>query len=267
MAIVYMNGVVTNGDMLTNTTGADLIANQFTILGGKCVKAADAIVSGAIGGFENLTGKQARISTFVSGEATFATANLPVYWKPATGEFSNTATVGYYHVGYGKAPIASGVLDINFIEPEIVASDVATLQGIVEGITAESGIWFKRTATLTAAAAGTAVNVLTAADVGSKTAYVMGAFLKVDGATAWTDSTGTVVKIQDTAASPVTGITYAKAQLTGNAILTFSSTGVTIGDPVAEGTGFTATKGLDIIADSNFDAGSDIKVTVFGYLA
>ena len=119
----------------------------------------------------------------------------------------------------------------------------------------------------TAATAGTAVHILTDAEVGSKKAYVTGAILKVDGATAWTDSTGTVVTVQDTNGSPVVGLTYAKAQLTGNAVLVLGSTGVTIGDAVSDGSGFTAAKGLDIIADSNFDAGSDIKVTVFGFIA
>lgn len=267
MATIYTEYESENGSRLQNMTGGDLIENQFVVMGGKCLKATEAIASLAVGGFEKLAGKKVQADTFVAGEATWATGELPVYWKPATGEFSNTSTVGYYLVGYTKEAKTGASVTFNCVDPVIVASDVATLQGIVEGVTAESGVWFKRTATLTSAAAGTAVPVLTDADVGSKTAYIMGAFLKVDGATAWTDADGTVVTVQDTADIPVVGLTYAKANLTGNAVLAPGMTGVTIGDPIAEGAGFTATKGISVVADSNFDAGSDIKVTIFGYLA
>lgn len=271
MATIYTEYESENGTLLQNITGGDLIKDQFVVMGGKCLKATEAIASLAFGGFEKLDGKKVQADALVAGENTWATGELPVYWKPSTGEFSNNATIGYYLVGYTKKANRGASITFNVVDPVIVASDVAsdvaTLQGIVEGITAKSGVWFKRTATLTSAAAGTAVHVLTAADVGTKTAYIMGAILKVDGATAWTDSTGTIVKIQDTADTPVVGLTYAKAQLTGNAVLVPGMTGVTIGDPVAEGSGFTAAKGLDIIADANFAAGDNIKITIFGYLA
>jgi len=267
MALIYTQSEPATGNRAQNMSGAAVVQNQFLVMAGKCLKATEDIASLAVGGFENLLGKIVQADTFVTGESTWATGELPVYWKPSTGEFSNTATVGYYLVGYTKEAKASTWVTFEVVAPVIVASDVATLQTVVEGITAQSGTWFKRTATLTSAAAGTAVHVLTAADVGSKTPFVMGAILKVDGADAWTDTTGTVVKLQDTADTPVVGFTYAKEQLTANAVLTLASTGVTIDDPVAEGNGFTAEKGLDVIADSDFDAGSDIKITVFGYLA
>lgn len=100
-----------------NTTGADLIQNQFTVIGGKCLKACEAIASGSVGGFEKLRDKIISVSTFVTGEAAFAAANLAVYWKPSTGEFSNTSTTGYYLVGYGVAAAAGGVLDVEICEP------------------------------------------------------------------------------------------------------------------------------------------------------
>lgn len=267
MSTIYSKMPNGDGERIYNMSGADLVANEFTVFGGKALKAMEAIASTAIGSFEDLVGKVVSADDFVTGEDAFATAEAAVYWKPATGEFSNLATVGYYKVGYVKEPKTSTWLNFTCVAPTIVSTDVSDLETIVTGITAEAGIPFRKTATLTSAAAGTAVHVLTDADVGSKTAYLMGAILKVDGTTAWTDSTGTIVKVQDTNGTPVVGLTYAKAQLTGNAVLVLGSTGVTIGDAVAEGTGFTAAKGLDIIADANFAAGDNIKITVFGYMA
>lgn len=105
------------GGRYVNSTGAALVKNEFVVLGGKCLKACEAIADGAVGGFEKLRDKIISASTFVSGEATFATANLAVYWKPSTGEFSNTSTTGYYLIGYGVAAIASGVIDVEVCTP------------------------------------------------------------------------------------------------------------------------------------------------------
>ena len=267
MAIIYTEYESENGSRLQNITGGDLIEGQFVVMGGKCLKATEAIAPFAVGGFEKLAGKKVQSDAVVAGENTWATGELPVYWKPSTGEFSNNPTIGYYLVGYTKQAKTGASVTFNCVDPVIVASDVATLQGIVEGITAKAGIPFRKTATLTAADAGTAVHVLTDADVGSKTAYLLGAILKVDGPTAWTDDNAAIVKIQDTNGTPVVGLTYAKAELKGNAVLVLGSAGVTIGDAVADGTGFTAAKGLDIIADANFAAGDNIKVTIYGYMA
>lgn len=128
---------------------------------------------------------------------------------------------------------------------------------------------FVRTAQLTAAAAAaTPVHVLTAADVGAgRKAFVTGMLLNVGGATAWTDDTGTVVALQDTADTPVNLLSAAKAQLTGNANLGLLSTGVTLGAPILTGVGATAAKGIDIVADDDFTAGSTINVTVFGFIS
>ena len=267
MATISVIGEPATGERLYNTSGADLVKNQALVMAGKFLKACDAVVSGAIGGFENLTGKIIQVADFTTGEATFATANLAVYWNPADGKFSNNSTAGYSLIGYGKAAIASGVLTVECVQPVLIPASLVDVEADITEIKSLAGIPFYQTATLTAAGAGTAVHILTDAEVGSKKAYVTGAILKVDGATAWTDSTGTIVKVQDTNGAPVVGLTYAKAQLTGNAILVLGSTGVTIGDAVAEGSGFTAAKGLDIIADANFAAGDSIKITVFGFIA
>ena len=243
---------------LINTSGADLAVNEFALLGTTPAIAEEAVVSGAAGGF--LLGGNGAVfqaSTFVTGEGTFATGNAPVYWDPTSKKFSDTKTAGYYLVGYVVEVLSSGVIRFSAFGKAVEITEKDTIQ---------TGAWFKRTATLTSAAAATAVHLLTDADVGSKTAYVMGAFVKVNGSTAWTDTTATVVKVQDTADTPVVGATIAKAGLTANACLTLESSNVTIGDPVALGTGFTAEKGIDVVADAVFAAGSDLEVTIFGYI-
>jgi hypothetical protein len=123
------------------------------------------------------------------------------------------------------------------------------------------------TATLTAAAAATPVPVIPAASVGAgKKIYVTDVILTVNGATAWTDVTATVVNLQDTADTPVVLSTYAKAGLTGNATLGTLGSNITPGTPLRTGVGLTTAKGLDIAADANFAAGSNIIVTVVAFI-
>lgn len=243
---------------LNNTTGADLVAEEFCLIGAKPAVSQEAIASGADGGFVSggNVGVHVNTNQMVSGEATFGTANASVYWDNTEKKFSDTATAGYYKVGQVKEVLSNGAIVFNMY-------DIATVVGVPE----LSGAWFKKTATLTAAAAATAVHLLTDAEVGTKTAFVMGALVKVNGATAWTDATATIVKVQDTAGTPVVGLTVAKAGLTANALLTIGTANVTVGDAIALGTGFTAAKGIDVVADAVFAAGSDLEVTIFGYIA
>lgn len=126
---------------------------------------------------------------------------------------------------------------------------------------------FTVTASLTAAAAGTPVHVLPAASVpAGKKAYITEVLLNVNGGTAWTDLTATVVKLQDTAASPVVGVTIPKALLLGNALVSLFTATLTLATLILRGTGFTTAKGIDIVADANFAAGSDIYVTISGVI-
>ncbi len=311
---------------LVNSTGVALVVDEFTVMRGHGLVAAEAIASLAEGALANADGCEMQVADFVTAEGTFGAADLPVYWDPVTKKFSHLSTVGYWIIGYSKgAKSGAGVLEVICHEPIYVSDGISTLgtalsnhigdtadahdasaisildsaerftateveaalaelagsgrttetvkanAAAIAAVKAHAGTPFRKTGTLTSAAAATAVHLLTAAEVaaigaGAK-AYILGAILKVDGGTGWSDSTGSVVTIQDDNGTPVVALTYAKAQLTGNAVLVLASTGVTIGDPVAEGTGLTAAKGIDIIADSNFDAGDSIKVTVFGYIA
>lgn len=267
MATIYTEYESEVGSRLQNMTGGDLIENQFVVMGGKCLKATEAIASLAVGGFEKLYGKKAQADTFVAGEATWATGELPVYWKPATGEFSNTSTIGYYLVGYTKEAKTGSSVTFNIVDPVIVASDVATLQGIVEEITELSGRAFVKTVTLTSALATTPVSIVANADVtGTKKVYITDVMVRVNGAANWA-GTGTVVTIKDTNGAAVTAVSLAKAQLTANTTLFKHSTGVTLAPPVLLGTGLTAAKGIVIVADGTFEtSGSDLVVTVVGYI-
>jgi hypothetical protein len=46
----------------------------------------------------------------------------------------------------------------------------------------------------------------------------------------------------------------------------FGSNGVTLGDGIKEGTGMTPAKGLEIVGDDVFSAGSDLIVTITGFI-
>jgi hypothetical protein len=267
MSTVYIEKVEAESLRLTNTSGGNLAQFQFVAMAGKSLVADEAILSTAIGGLTDVCGMVIQIADYVTGETTFGTANAAVYWDPATGSFSNTLTVGYYLIGY-VAEIKSGtVTKVVCIDAKLIPADVADVAASVANIVELAGRPFHKTVTLTAAAAGTAVPIVAAGEVtGTNKIYISDILINVGGGTAWTDSTGTVVTIQDTAASPVVAVTAAKAQLTGNAILGKHSTGITLAAPIITGVGLTAAKGLDVIADSNFDAGSNMYVTVIGVI-
>jgi len=157
-------------------------------------------------------------------------------------------------------------------KPYLQKADLAGLDTRVTALEAVPTIYggkpFVKVATFTAAAAATGVPIVAAADVpAGKKIYLTNFLLSVGGATAWTDSTGTVVKLQDTNGTPVVAASIAKAQLTANAQLGMLTSGVTLGTEVRTGVGLTAAKGLSIIADSDFDAGSTITVTASGFIA
>jgi hypothetical protein len=273
---VFAEKVKAGGYRLYNSTGVALVKGEFTVLEGKSLVAAEAIGIAGTGTLEDALGQVIQIADYESSYGTFAAANLPVYWDPSAKVFSNRAVVGYYLIGYTLAAKSGTVTKVLVLDALVIPSDYATLAAALavevaarENVMSLAGVRiFRTTVTLTAAAAGTAVHIVAAADVGAlEKVFIMDFLLSVGGATAWSDSTGTIVTLQDTAGSPVVAATFAKAQLTGNAQLGKHSTGVTLGTPIRTGVGLTADKGLDIIADSNFDAGSDISITVWGFIA
>ena len=167
--------------------------------------------------------------------------------------------------------VPSGSIETGELADGILSADAAgRLKMANSFVTTEKEVVtpFHGVATLTAAAAGTAVPIIADADVpAGKKIYVTGYRVIVNGATAWTDATATKVSIQDSNSSPVLVVDIAKAGLTGNAIInTVGGTNQTLGANIVAGTGLTAAKGLVIKGDANFGAGSDIKVAVFGVI-
>lgn len=248
---------------LKNTSGAEVVAGEFCIIGGYNAIAQETIAANAYGGFMIGANALIQTDTLTTAEDTFGTANAFVYFNNTSKDFSDTATTGYYKVGQLNTVKSSGVIKFfTYDRAEVVSSSVGDLETIVTANAALGGRFFKKTATLTSAAAATPVHVLTAAEVGAgKKAYVSKVYFSVDGATAW--GTTATVTVQDTAVSPVVGATVAVAGLTANAMIDEGNTNVTLAAPIADGAGFTTAKGIDIAANAN-GTGSNLLVTVFG---
>ena len=129
----------------------------------------------------------------------------------------------------------------------------------------EVGVPFVATATVTSTTSATATSLLPATAVPTgKKVYVTGFVAKVNGATAWT--TTSTVKIQDTNSSAVDFFTIAVAALTGNAELRPGTSNVTSENAYVLGSGSTAAKGLQVKANANAGAGSNLVVTVWGII-
>lgn len=243
---------------LQNTTGGDLTQGDLVALGNQVFVANESILTNAIGCFLALDDgftMEAAAADLKTAENTFGTVNQAVYFDSVTGKLSNTVTQGYYMVGLLQSvKTSSGIVFIT-VEPRLMSMVDA------------NGSYAVGVATLTAAAAATPVHVIPDAQVpAGKKFYLLGFLLSVGGATAWTDTTATIVTLQDTATVPVVAATFAKAQLTSQAQLGPLSGGVTLSTAVRTGVGLTAAKGLDIAGDAIFAAGSDITVTAFGII-
>lgn len=169
---------------------------------------------------------------------------------PDVGEIIYDAQLGLPFVGDGST--AGGKVSSALISNSVVAPYFP-------------GIEFEVTGTLTAAAAATPVVLLADSLVpAGQKVYITRWFISVSGATAWADAAGTIVVIEDTAA--VVAITIAKAGLTSKAMLVMGSANTTYADLIPAQSGLTAAKGIQVVADHTFGAGSDLKVTVSGYI-
>jgi len=126
------------------------------------------------------------------------------------------------------------------------------------------GIPFHKIATLTSAAGATPVSLIGDAEVDDgKKVYVQGFILRVDGATVWAVAAN--VKIQDTNDTPVDFVTDLVADLTANAIVMHDGANVTLEDAMSKGSGGTAGRGLQVVADAD-GTGSDLIVQVWGVI-
>jgi hypothetical protein len=125
-------------------------------------------------------------------------------------------------------------------------------------------IAFTRTRTITSAAAAVPINVIAESEVpAGKKVYVTGVIGRVNGATVW--ATTATVKLQDTNGTPVDFMTFAVAALTANARVFPGTANVTTEDAMANGTGGTAAKGLQLVGNAN-GTGSDLILTVTGFI-
>ncbi len=124
---------------------------------------------------------------------------------------------------------------------------------------------FHVTATITSAAAATAVPLLADSLIPSgKKVYLQGFIARVNGATGW--GTTATVKIQDTNGTPVDFVTMAVAALTNAARVVPGTANVTLEDAYAAGTGGTAGKGLQVKGNAN-GTGSNLIVSAWGVIA
>lgn len=121
MAVTAPNKPKADTFRLVNTTGAILADGQFTVIGERPLRCIGGAAVGAVAAFEDISNQIHNVSEFDTGKGTFATANLPVYWIPASGLFSNTATTGNFLVGYiSVVPDAQGVAEVLFCRAKSV---------------------------------------------------------------------------------------------------------------------------------------------------
>jgi hypothetical protein len=126
---------------------------------------------------------------------------------------------------------------------------------------------FIRTAILKSDAADVAVELLGNDQVGEgKKAYITDIIVKVNGGTAWSGGSFTKLLIQDKNSSPVNFAEIAVAGLTANAVIVKPDGNLTLANAIALALGGTAWKGVEIVGDDAAGAGSDLHVTVTGYI-
>lgn len=126
------------------------------------------------------------------------------------------------------------------------------------------GRFVRATATITSAAAATAVSLIPDSMVGAgEKCYLMGFIGRVNGTTVW--GTTATVKIQDTNSSAVDFVTAAVAALTSQARIYPGTANVTSEDAYSLGTGGTAGKGLQLKGNAN-GTGSDFVVSVLVWI-
>jgi hypothetical protein len=93
--------------------------------------------------------------------------------------------------------------------------------------------------------------------------YLNKFIMRVDGATAWT--TTSIVTLTDTNGTPNPFVTVPVAALTANARVLESTAGVILEDSFSRGTGSATNAGLQIFADVNAGAGSNLIVQASGF--
>lgn len=150
----------------------------------------------------------------------------------------------------------------------ITSSDVTSALGFtpIGSVTTALGFnvgdyrWIR--AILPSNAANTPIILVSDADVGSKSAYLVSFIGKVNGSTAWTAGGGgmTIVEIRDTSGGNLfVGITL--ANLAGNAVFAPGAVNTALGSAYTGRTGTPAGNGIQLLADGTATAGSNLIIT------
>ena len=141
--------------------------------------------------------------------------------------------------------------------------------GSLEEAMARGQRFFARTAVVRAAEAGARVPLLPESELGEgQKAYPLGFFLVLAGEVAWSGGTASRLYLADSGVDLVYRFASIEARVLapGNFIGP-SAEGVTLEAEFGLGVGGRPGKGIDILADGNFAEGSNLAVTVYGYIA
>ncbi len=191
-----------------------------------CLLAVTAIAAPAI---SSIVDKWRRLYTTGAGEAPIAVIARSLHESPSTA---------------GNIQVYD---DETQLFRDINATELPTFVGVA-------------TATLTSAAAATAVNLVPATAVpAGKKIYVTNYTAYVSGGTDW--ATTANVKLQDTNSSAVDFVTLTASALDGNEVHGPFSDSATLEAAFKSGTGGTAGKGLQVKGDAN-GTGSSLIVNV-----
>jgi len=155
---------------------------------------------------------------------------------------------------------------------ESVAVALDALEGVVAAVQetlAGGQKFFSRTASISATVAGTRIHLLAEADLPEgKKAFPLGFFMILNGEVSWTGGTGTAIYIADSGTDLIYRLAAIEAaQLVAGNYLCPDSDGVTLEAECGMNLGCRTGKGIDVLADADFGAGSDLVVTVYGYMA
>ena len=271
---------VGNQAVVTNNLGRTAIYGEIVYLDGiyGIVMDHDGIANSATGRIQILDSDTVISTAQINATTTFVVGQ-PVYFKAG-----GSAAAGTLEDDAAGSAVAIGTIVEEFGAPEaqtavafrpysqIVDYDgyddrLTAVEEFTDDLAADPGVPFRKTVTLKSADAETPVSIIADADVGTgKSVYITGFYANVNGAVAWS-GTGNNVIVRDRASPSVAAITMADATALGaDSQLLFGSTGVTLGDGIKDGTGMTATKGIELVADGAFAAGSNLIVTICGFI-
>lgn len=122
-------------------------------------------------------------------------------------------------------------------------------------------------ATLASAAAATPVQLMPPLSSGSpwfgRSPFVTKWMAYVNGGAAWT--TSTIVQMADTSGTPIPFVTIPVSALTANNRILESTSGVVLENAIAQCTGGAANAGLQVYADVNAGAGSNLIIQASGF--